>query len=97
MITANIRTVFALIRKNMCVVYPCLCLCFGVLQTTKRRLPRRTTLHLLHIGFTEEHTFIRLTYDLPLSVVSYSLLTILPRTQSGESSRSTRSPGTIRM
>jgi hypothetical protein len=41
------------------IIYPCLCLCFGVdLQITKTFPLRRTTLHFMQIVLTDAFTFI---------------------------------------
>ena len=37
--------------------YPCLCLCFGLVQMTRTTPRRRTILHLLHIRLTDVRTF----------------------------------------
>jgi len=39
------------------IYYPCLCLCFAVVQITRTTRFRRIILHLLQIGFTEALTF----------------------------------------
>jgi hypothetical protein len=38
--------------------YPWRCLCLGFSQITRKTRPRLTNLHLAHIFFTEERTFI---------------------------------------
>jgi len=40
--------------------YPCLCLCFGLEQTTKSLPFLLTSLHLSHIFFTDALTFMML-------------------------------------
>src|SRR5688572_24610287 len=40
------------------IAYPCLCLCFALVQITRTTPRRRTTLHLSQMRFTDARTFI---------------------------------------
>src|SRR6187549_150682 len=48
------------------IAYPCLCLCFALVQITRTTPRRRTTLHLSQIRLTDALTFMSLC--LPCSV-----------------------------
>jgi hypothetical protein len=41
----------------MRAIYPCLCLCFWLLQMMRTTPSRRTTLHFTQIFLTDERTF----------------------------------------
>lgn len=50
-------------HRSTLLFYPCRCLWRGFLHRIRTTPRRRTTLHLAHMGFTDDLTFITIRYS----------------------------------